>query len=77
MEKQGTAEQATEDNVTRRIHIACWVTKATDTRSENVSYCFSTSKMVVRSASRVLLYIVCEYCHIFKFSGHVRDDLDM
>ena len=35
MEKQGTAGEAKEDNVIRRIRIACWVNKATDTRSEN------------------------------------------
>jgi len=77
MEKQGTAGQATEDNVIRRIHIACWVTKATDTRSENVSYRLSSSKMVVRSATRVLLYIVSVYCHILKICSHVKDDIDM
>jgi len=28
--------QATDDNITRRIHIASWVTKATDTHLEYV-----------------------------------------
>jgi len=28
------ARQATDDNTKRRMHFACWVTKATDTHSE-------------------------------------------
>ena len=34
MEKYGTAGQATDDNTIRRLHAACWITKATDTHSE-------------------------------------------
>jgi hypothetical protein len=36
VEKYGTARQATDDNILRRIRIACWITKATDTHSEYV-----------------------------------------
>jgi hypothetical protein len=36
VEKYGTAGQATGDNIIRRMHVACWVTKATDTLSEYV-----------------------------------------
>ena len=36
MEKYGTARQATHDNIIRRMRIACWITKATDTHSEYV-----------------------------------------
>jgi hypothetical protein len=36
VEKYGTAGQATDDNITRRMHFACWITKATDTYSEYV-----------------------------------------
>jgi len=32
----GTARQATDDNITRRMRFACWITKATDTHSESV-----------------------------------------
>jgi hypothetical protein len=32
----GTAGQATDDNITRRMRFACWITKATDTHSECV-----------------------------------------
>jgi hypothetical protein len=33
MEKYGTARQATDDNIIRRMRFACWITKATDTQS--------------------------------------------
>jgi hypothetical protein len=33
VEKYGTARQATDDNITRRMRFACWITKATDTHS--------------------------------------------
>jgi hypothetical protein len=31
VEKYGTAREATDDNIIRRMRIACWITKATDT----------------------------------------------
>ena len=34
MKKYRRAGQATEDNIIRHMHIACWITKATDTHSE-------------------------------------------
>jgi hypothetical protein len=34
VEKYGTARQATDDNIIRRVHLACWITKATVTHSE-------------------------------------------
>jgi hypothetical protein len=36
VEKYCTAGQATDDNTTRRMRTACWITKATDTNSEYV-----------------------------------------
>jgi hypothetical protein len=36
MEKYGTAKQATDDNITRLMLVACWIIKATNTRSEYV-----------------------------------------
>jgi hypothetical protein len=33
VEKYGSPRQATEDNIIRCMCFACWVTKATDTRS--------------------------------------------
>ena len=32
--KYNAAQQATRDNITRRMRFACWITKATDTHSE-------------------------------------------
>jgi hypothetical protein len=34
--KYGTAGQATDNNIIRRMRFACWITKATDTYSEYV-----------------------------------------
>jgi hypothetical protein len=36
VEKYGTAGQATNDNITRRMRFACWITKATDTHTQNM-----------------------------------------
>ena len=33
MEKDGTARLATGDNIIQRMHFACWITKAADTRN--------------------------------------------
>jgi hypothetical protein len=34
VENYGQARQATDDNITRRMRFAYWITKATDTHSE-------------------------------------------
>jgi hypothetical protein len=36
VEKFCRAVQATDDNITRRVRFACWITKATNTCSEYV-----------------------------------------
>ena len=36
MEKYGSFGHATNDNITRRMRVACWIIKATDTHSEYV-----------------------------------------
>ena len=36
VEKYGTAGQATEDNIKRRIRFTCWISKGIDTHSEYV-----------------------------------------
>jgi hypothetical protein len=38
VEKYGTARQATDYNIIRRMRFACWITKATDTHSECVTF---------------------------------------
>jgi hypothetical protein len=41
VEKCGTARQATDGNIIRRMRFACWITKATDTHSEYGIYIVS------------------------------------
>jgi hypothetical protein len=36
VEKYGTTRQATDDNITRRMRFACWITKTTDTQTQNM-----------------------------------------
>jgi hypothetical protein len=36
VEKHGTARQATDDNITKCMCIACWITKSTNTHSAYV-----------------------------------------
>jgi len=51
------AGQGTHD-VIRRMRIACWITKATDTHSEYVVFvCLSTTKMVTRTRVGVTLWV--------------------
>ena len=51
VEKYCRAGQATGNNIIRRMRFACWITKATQTRSEYVirAYCFSTATMVMQT----------------------------
>jgi hypothetical protein len=66
VEKYGTARQATDDNIIRRMRFACWVTKATDTHSEyviliafhrNSSYARAPGCYIIRILP-VLLHVV-------------------
>jgi hypothetical protein len=52
--------QDTDDNIIRRILIACWITNATDTHSEYVILiAFFTATMVTRTRPNVTLYVHC------------------
>jgi hypothetical protein len=54
MEKYGTARQATDNNVIRRMRIACWIPKATNTHSEYVIFIpFSMQQWLSERASNV------------------------
>jgi hypothetical protein len=58
--KYGTAGQATDDNITRHMHFACWITKATDTRSEYVILLAVARQQWLRErASMLCLYVLC------------------
>jgi hypothetical protein len=43
VEKYGTARQATDDNIIRRMRFTCWITKATDTQNMQYSLLFHSN----------------------------------
>jgi len=56
--------QATDDNITRRMHTACWITKATYTLRIWNTYCFSMTTMVMWMCLMLHLYIHCLTCYL-------------
>ena len=56
--RHGTARQATDDSVIRRMRVACWITKATGTHSEYVI--FFAFPLRQRLRERVLI-LRCTY----------------
>ena len=68
VETYGRAREATGDNRVRRIHIACWVAKATDTPSEYVIdyFLLSTTKTLRKRASVLCLYLQCLSCIVLR-----------
>jgi hypothetical protein len=64
VEKYGRAGQATDDNITRRMRIACQTKKATDTRSEYIIViAFLRQKWLRERASMSHLYVHCLSCY--------------
>jgi hypothetical protein len=61
VEKYGTARQTTDDNIIRRMRIACWVTKATDTHSQFVILIAFPRQQRLRESASMLryTYIAC------------------
>jgi hypothetical protein len=62
VEQYGTARQATDDNIIWRMHVSCWIAKATGTHSEYVILiAFPQQKWLRERASiyvvRILLYV--------------------
>jgi hypothetical protein len=45
------------------MRIACWIPKATNTHSENVTHCFSATTVVARTPLTVTLYAHCLSCY--------------
>jgi hypothetical protein len=68
VEKYGSAGQAADDNIIRRMRIACWITKATDTHTLRIcnTYCFSTAKVVTRTRLNVTSYVRCVSCWLWR-----------
>jgi hypothetical protein len=56
VEKYGRARQDTDDNIIRRMRFACWISKATDTHSENVIRIAFPLQQWLRERASVLLY---------------------
>jgi hypothetical protein len=66
MEKYGTASQAADGNITGRMRIAGWVTKATDTHSECVILIgFAQQQWVRERVSMLSLYVHCIIVYTF------------
>jgi hypothetical protein len=71
VEKYGTTGRATgdnaifnnRDNIIRRMRVACWITKATDTHSEYVMRsAFPRQQWLRERASSLRLYAQCLSC---------------
>ena len=59
MEKYSKAGQATENNITRRMRIACWINNATDSHPEYVKRtAFPRQQWLRECASMLCLYLV-------------------
>jgi hypothetical protein len=54
VEKYGTARQATDDNIIRRMRFACWITKATDTHSEYATLIYFPRQQWLRERASML-----------------------
>ena len=63
MEKYDRAGQATDDNIIRRMRFACWITKAINVRSENMSLITFSTAVVVK-APCALLYVRRLSCYL-------------
>jgi len=55
----GRVSKATDDNITRLMRFACWITKTTDTLRICHTFCYSTATMVTRTRFYVTLYVQC------------------
>ena len=63
MEKYGTARQATDDNILRRMRIACLITQTTNTHSEYViRIAFAREHWLGERASVLRLHVNCPSC---------------
>ena len=62
VEKHGTARQATDDTIIRRMDFACWITKPTDTLEMCNTYRFPIATMVARTCQFFTLYVYCLSC---------------
>jgi hypothetical protein len=62
--KYGTARQATDDNIIRRMRFAWWITKATDTHSQYVILiAFPQQQWLLERASSYVIRILPVLLH--------------
>jgi len=62
-EKRNTVDMERLQMTIWRMHIACWIPKATDTHSQYVPHGFSTAAIAVRTRLDVtFFYIACLPC---------------
>jgi hypothetical protein len=70
MEKYCRAGQATDDDIIRRMRFACWITRATETRSEYVILIAFPRQQLLRERASMLRYT---YIACLVFSYHFND----
>jgi hypothetical protein len=72
VEKYGTAGQATDGNIIRRMPFACWIIKATDTYSEYVIIIAFPRQQWLGEHASVLgyTYIACLVKYSFAISRY-------
>jgi len=58
VEKHGTARQVTDEDITLRMHIACWITKTTNTHSEYVIFIALPLQRWSRERSWIIIIII-------------------
>jgi len=56
--KHGTARQATDDDITKRMRIACWITEVTNTHSEYVIVIAFLRQKLLQLYAPILRYTV-------------------
>jgi hypothetical protein len=64
VEKYGTARQATDGNITRRMRFACWIRHATNTHSEYVIFIAFPRRQWLCERAWMLRYIYIA-CHVY------------
>jgi hypothetical protein len=76
MKKYGTARQATDDNIIRRMRFACWIPKATDTHSEYVMLIAFPRQQWLRERASVLRHSAFLSCDRLFFLFFVLLDIN-
>jgi hypothetical protein len=73
VEKYGAARQATDHNIIRRMRFACWITKATDTRSQYVILIAFPRQQWLRECAQCYVYTltyIVFLVYMFPFTSH-------